>query len=63
MDDFFFNFLKTTFIFTSKSKVIKNNTMERETGLEPATFSLARRRSTTELFPHLRVKGLEPLRL
>ncbi len=27
--------------------------MERETGLEPATFSLARRRSTTELFPLL----------
>jgi len=25
--------------------------MERETGLEPATFSLARRRSTTELLP------------
>lgn len=29
--------------------------MERETGLEPATFSLARRRSTTELFPHVHV--------
>jgi hypothetical protein len=25
--------------------------LERETGLEPATFSLARRRSTTELLP------------
>ncbi len=28
--------------------------MERQTGIEPATFSLARRRSTTELLPHLR---------
>jgi hypothetical protein len=28
--------------------------MERETGLEPATFSLARRRSTTELLPPAR---------
>ena len=27
------------------------HTLERETGLEPATFSLARRRSTTELLP------------
>ena len=25
--------------------------MERETGFEPATFALARQRSTTELFP------------
>lgn|GEM_PF-1647207 len=25
--------------------------MERETGVEPATFALARQRSTTELFP------------
>ena len=27
------------------------NLLERETGLEPATFSLATRRSTTELLP------------
>src|SRR6185369_2281337 len=27
--------------------------MEREMGLEPTTFSLATRRSTTELFPHI----------
>ncbi len=26
--------------------------LERETGFEPATFSLARRRSTPELLPH-----------
>jgi hypothetical protein len=28
------------------------NRMERETGIEPATFSLARRCSTTEPLPH-----------
>src|SRR5579884_727540 len=32
------------------------STLERETGIEPATFSLARRRSTTELLP-LAVRG------
>ena len=38
--------------------------LERETGFEPATSTLARWSSTTELFPHhclLREKGLEPL--
>ena len=39
--------------------------MERQTGIEPATFSLARRRSTTELLPHcfilpLRVRHSSP---
>ena len=29
--------------------------MERETGIEPATFSLARRRSTAELLSHINV--------
>ena len=29
--------------------------MERATGIEPATFSLARRRSTTEPRPHIHV--------
>jgi hypothetical protein len=42
--------------------------VERKTGLEPATFSLATRCSTTELFPQnpvvimVRVEGLEPPR-
>ena len=38
--------------------------MERKTGFEPATFSLATRRSTTELFPLKMVegKGFEPLK-
>ncbi len=31
---------------------VARNIMERETGLEPATSTLARLRSTTELFPH-----------
>ena len=35
---------------------------ERETGFEPATSTLARLHSTTELFPQLRVKGVEPPR-
>ena len=35
--------------------------MERETGFEPATSTLARLHSTTELFPRfVRAKGLEP---
>ncbi len=37
---------------------------ERETGFEPATSTLARLHSTTELFPHIiplvRAKGVEP---
>ncbi len=34
---------------------------ERETGFEPATSTLARLHSTTELFPRcVRAKGLEP---
>ncbi len=37
---------------------------ERETGFEPATSTLARLHSTTELFPHkMRAKGIEPPRL
>ena len=37
---------------------------ERKTGFEPATPTLARLYSTTELLPHMmRVKGLEPPRL
>ena len=42
--------------------------MERETGVEPATSTLARLRSTTELFPLVRdlymvpEAGLEPAR-
>src|SRR5699024_5885418 len=40
--------------------------LERKTGFEPATPSLARRYSATELLPHIiklvRVKGLEPPR-
>src|SRR5699024_12601164 len=44
--------------------------LERKTGFEPATISLARRYSTTELLPQIiklyrmvRVKGVEPPRL
>lgn len=42
--------------FINVSQVHKNNKinwpyLERETGFEPATFALARQRSTTELFP------------
>ncbi len=33
--------------------------MERKTGFEPATFALARRRSTTEPLPHIRFWCLE----
>ena len=38
--------------------------MERKTRFELATFSLATRRSTTELFPHKMVegRGFEPLK-
>ena|SRR5690554_1533723 len=39
--------------------------MERETGVEPATSTLARLRSTTELFPLIKMvpeAGLEPAR-
>lgn len=33
--------------------------MERKTGIEPAAFALARRRSATELLPHLRLWDVE----
>ena len=36
--------------------------MERKTGFEPATPTLARWCSTTELLPRMRVKGVEPPR-
>ena len=46
----------------------RNKKMERETRFELATFALARRRSTTEPFPHIHFKkllvgttGLEPV--
>src|SRR5699024_1388929 len=50
---------------------IPNFSLERKTGFEPATPSLARRYSTTELLPQsikllswmVRVKGVEPPRL
>ena len=32
--------------------VVETESLERETGFEPATLALARRCSTTELFPH-----------
>jgi hypothetical protein len=40
-------FLKKYFYFF----VCNLKELERETGVEPATFALARQRSTTELFP------------
>ena len=42
------NFYIELLVYTERSEV------ERETGIEPATFSLARRRSTDELLPHTR---------
>ncbi len=36
--------------------LFRNHEMERETGFEPATLALARRCSTTELFPLIQHK-------
>ena len=42
----FLNGTKIDKLGTSAVDILQNNFMERKTGLEPATFALARRRST-----------------
>jgi hypothetical protein len=43
--------LRTNIQQNKNSYICRSSYLERETGVEPATFSLARRRSTTEPFP------------
>ncbi len=40
-------------IFLRLLGIFRVKKMERETGFGPATFALARQRSTTEPFPHI----------